>query len=257
MLIGIYPGNLLIIKDLEALVMKTPLFQKVQKMQNKTVCISGVSRGLGRALSLEFDYRGWQISGCSRSEDALSSLSNELSNQHHLQKVDVTKEEEVRLFAENTRNLLGCPSIILNNAGVINRNAKLTDITTEEFTHVLKTNVLGTHLMIRSFLPDMERNGVGLIANFSSYWGQSTAPEVAPYCASKWAVEGLSRALSQEVPVGITVVAFNPGVIDTEMLRSCFGEAASSHEKPNQWAKHAVDKILQISAKDSGSTILG
>ena len=130
MLTGIYPGNLLTIKDQEVLDMKTQLFQRAQRMQNKTVCISGVSRGLGRALSLEFDDRGWQISGCSRSEDALSTLSNELSNQHHLQKVDVTKEEEVRLFAEKTRNLLGCPSILLNNAGVINRNAKLTDITT-------------------------------------------------------------------------------------------------------------------------------
>ena len=54
--------------------------------------------------------------------------------------------------------------------------------------------------MIRSFVPMMEAKGHGIIVNFSSYWGQSTAPEVGPYCATKWGVEGLTRSLAQELP---------------------------------------------------------
>lgn len=111
--------------------------------------------------------------------------------------------------------------------------------------------------MIRSFLPKMEQVGEGIIANFSSYWGQSTAPEVAPYCASKWGVEGLTRSLAQELPEGLATVAFNPGVIDTKMLRSTFGDAAGSYEKPNEWAQHAVSKLEQINLSDNGQTILG
>ena len=109
--------------------------------------------------------------------------------------------------------------------------------------------------MIRSFVPLMEKQGSGIIANFSSYWGQSTAPEVGPYCASKWGVEGLSRSLAQELPSGLTSVAFNPGIINTDMLRSCFGETATSYEKPESWVKKAVDTLERICPSDNGKTI--
>ena len=103
----------------------------------------------------------------------------------------------------------------------------------------------------------MERKEIGVIANFSSYWGQSTAPEVGPYCATKWGVEGLTRSFAQELPSGLATVAFNPGIIDTDMLRSCFGESAGGHEKPDVWAKHAVDRLESLGPADNGKTILG
>ena len=110
--------------------------------------------------------------------------------------------------------------------------------------------------MIKAFLPKMEGLSQGMIVNFSSYWGQSTAAEVAPYCASKWAIEGLTRALAQELPSNLSTVALNPGVIDTDMLRSCFGNAAGSHEKPEDWAKHAVDCLENLSKSDNGTTVI-
>ena len=122
----------------------------------------------------------------------------------------------------------GPPDLLINNAGMINRNAPLTEVPPEEFSSILAVNLGGMHNMIRSFVPMMEKNGTGIIVNFSSYWGQSTAPEVAPYCATKWGVEGLTRSLAQELPSGLGAVAFNPGVINTDMLRSTFGEQAES-----------------------------
>jgi len=111
--------------------------------------------------------------------------------------------------------------------------------------------------MIRSFVPKMINKRDGIIANFSSYWGQSTAPDVAPYCASKWGVEGLTRSLAQELPRGLGAVAFNPGVINTDMLRSTFGEKALGYESPQEWAKHAVDKLELLTSTDSGKTVIG
>lgn len=58
---------------------------------------------------------------------------------------------------------------------------------------------------------------------------------MAPYCASKWAVEGLTRSVAKELPPGIAVVALNPGVINTEMLQSCFGSSASTYPTPESW----------------------
>ena len=168
-----------------------------------------------------------------------------------------SKTVEVENFSKLVFQNLGCPYLLINNAGLINQNAPLTQVSTEEFASVLAVNLGGIHNMIRSFVPLMQNAGEGIVVNFSSYWGQSTAPEVAPYCASKWGVEGLTRALAQELPNNLAAVAFNPGIINTDMLRSCFGDAALSHENPKQWAIHAVDKLTKLSCSDNGKTILG
>ena len=224
---------------------------------SKLVCISGCSRGLGKAMAVEFHSRGWNVTGCARSKDSLNELAKKLGHSFFFHQVDVTNSDEVEDFAQTVKKNFGIPDLLINNAGIINQNARLTDISAKEFASVLSVNLGGIHNMIRSFVPIMEEQGHGVIANFSSYWGQSTAPEVGPYCASKWGVEGLTRSLAQELPDDLTAVAFNPGIIDTDMLRSCFGEGAASHEKPAEWAKHAVDRLEQISQADNGKTILG
>ena len=224
---------------------------------SKLVCISGCSRGLGKAMAVEFYSRGWSVTGCARSKDSLNELTKQIDNSSFFHQVDITNPDEVENFAQSVKNNVGTPDLLINNAGIINQNARLTEISPEEFASVLLVNLGGIHNMIRTFVPIMEKQGHGVIANFSSYWGQSTAPEVGPYCASKWGVEGLTRSLAQELPDDLTAVAFNPGIIDTDMLRSCFGEGAASHEKPAEWAKHAVDRLEQISQSDNGKTILG
>jgi NAD(P)-dependent dehydrogenase (short-subunit alcohol dehydrogenase family) len=95
----------------------------------------------------------------------------------------------------------------------------------------------------------------GVIVNFSSGWGRSTSPEVAPYCASKWAIEGLTQALAQELPPGMAAVPLNPGIIDTDMLRSCFGEGAAGYPSPEEWAQVAVPFLLGLGSKDNGKPL--
>ena len=95
----------------------------------------------------------------------------------------------------------------------------------------------------------------GTVVNFSSAWGRSTSPEVGPYCTSKWAVEGMSKSLAQELPEGMASVALNPGIIDTDMLRSCWNENAGMYEKPESWAKRAAPYILNINYKDNGRSL--
>jgi len=95
----------------------------------------------------------------------------------------------------------------------------------------------------------------GVIVNLSSGWGRSTSADVAPYCASKFAIEGLTGALSQELPNGMAAIALNPGVINTQMLQSCFGEAANSHRTAKQWAVTAAPYLLSLSASDNGQSL--
>jgi NAD(P)-dependent dehydrogenase (short-subunit alcohol dehydrogenase family) len=147
------------------------------------------------------------------------------------------------------------PDLLVNNAGTINRNAPLWDVSEEEFAAVMSVNVGGTANVIRGFAPAMIDRGEGVIVNMSSGWGRSAAPDVAPYCASKWAIEGLTQALSQELPPGLAAVAVNPGIIDTDMLRTCWGEGAASFLTPDVWAARAAPLLLSLSAKDSGKAL--
>ena len=82
-----------------------------------------------------------------------------------------------------------------------------------------------------------------------------TAPEVAPYCASKWAIEGLTRAMAQELPNGLAAIPLNPGIVDTDMLRSCFGGKASHYLSPEEWAKAAVPFLLKLGPRDNGKPL--
>ena len=94
--------------------------------------------------------------------------------------------------------------------------------------------------------------GRGVVVNFSSGWGRSVSPEVAPYCTSKWAIEGMTRALAEELPVGMAAVPLNPGMIDTAMLRSCFGAGAGAYPAPREWARRAAPFLLDLGRKDNG-----
>jgi NAD(P)-dependent dehydrogenase (short-subunit alcohol dehydrogenase family) len=222
------------------------------KTSCKRIVLTGVSRGLGRAMAEGFIARGHIVRGCARSRQALEELRGRYGPPHGFARVDVGRDQEVRRWAQQVLADGGAPDLLVNNAGVINRNAPLWQIGDEEFSHLLDVNLRGIANVLRHFLPAMIQRGRGVVVNFSSGWGRSVAGEVAPYCATKWAVEGLTRALAEELPRGMAAVPLNPGIIDTEMLRSCFGDGAGSYPSPESWARRAVPLLLKLGPKDNG-----
>lgn len=221
----------------------------------KHVVITGVSRGLGRALALGFRSAGWRVSGCATDVAALQSLGRELGAEHLILPCDVTRPADVDAFASSVMAFAGAPDLLLNNAAVINPNKPLWEVPEEEFSRVIDVNLKGVHAVIRAFLPGMIQRGTGVVVNFSSGWGRSTSPEVAPYCATKWGIEGLTAALAQELPRGLAAVALNPGIIDTRMLRSCFGDAAGDFPDPDRWAAVAVPFLASLGSRHNGSAL--
>ncbi|KAK9217252.1 hypothetical protein WN943_005877 [Citrus x changshan-huyou] len=231
----------------------TTPFNGIGKSVSRTVLITGVSRGLGRALAQEMAKRGHTVIGCSRTQDKLTSLQSELPNpDHHLfLNVDIRSNSSVEELARLVVEKKGVPDII----GTINKNNKIWDVSPEEFDTVIDTNVKGIANMLRHFIPLMIPIKQGIIVNMSSGWGRSGAALVAPYCASKWAVEGLSRSVAKEVPDGMAIVALNPGVINTDMLTSCFGTSAASYQPPDAWALKAATTILNLTGADNGASL--
>ncbi len=220
---------------------------------SKKILITGVSRGLGRAMAEEFVRLGHTVIGCGRSEKPIAELKKQFPMPNDFAVVDVTSDEQVSAWAKRILSSHGAPDLLLNNAALINRNAPLWEITAKEFSDVIDVNIKGVVNVIRHFVPAMVARRSGVIVNFSSGWGRSADAEVAPYCATKWAIEGLTSSLSQELPSGMAAVPLNPGIIDTDMLRSCFSGSSSSYPSPSRWAKTAVPFLLNINAKDNGS----
>lgn len=219
---------------------------------SKLIILTGASRGLGLALLEEFLERGHTVAACARSkiEPASEKAKSEL-----FASLDVCEPHAVEAWAKSLRAKLGAPDLLINNAALINRSAPLWELTPDEFNPVIDVNIKGVFNVIRSFLPGMLKRKHGVVVNFSSGWGRSTSPEVAPYCATKWAIEGLTQAMAQELPAGMAAVALNPGIIDTEMLRSCFGGSAGSYPKPGAWAKNAAPFILRLGPGDNGKSL--
>jgi NAD(P)-dependent dehydrogenase (short-subunit alcohol dehydrogenase family) len=195
------------------------------------------------------------VIGCARSSHAVQQLSSRFARPHCFDVVDTSSDSQVSAWARVVLGDSGVPDLLINNAGVINGNATLWETPPEEFSRVVDINIKGVFHVIRSFLPAMIERGSGVIVNFSSGWGRSTSPQVAPYCATKWAVEGLTRALADELPHGLAAIPLNPGVIHTAMLESCFGPQASGYRSPEQWAKRAVPFLLELGPDDNGDPL--
>jgi NAD(P)-dependent dehydrogenase (short-subunit alcohol dehydrogenase family) len=206
-------------------------------------------------MTAGFVAAGHTVSACARSASAVNELAKRWPAPHRFDVVDVADDAAVAAWALSVLKQFASPDLLVNNAAVINRNAPLWQVPADEFSRVIDINLKGLTNVLRHFLPAMVKRRKGVIVNFSSTWGRVTSPEVAPYCATKFAVEGLTQALAQELPDGMAAVPLNPGVINTDMLQSCFGSGAKAYPSPGDWAKRSVPFILSLGPKDNGRSV--
>jgi NAD(P)-dependent dehydrogenase (short-subunit alcohol dehydrogenase family) len=200
----------------------------------------------------EFAARGWIVAGCARGGSAIRELARAFPAPHFFHACDVSDDAAVASFAADLVQQAGVPDLVLNNAAIITPNAPVWEVSAADFDRIIDINIKGTMNVMRHFLPPMLKRGSGVMVNFSSGWGRATDADVAPYCATKWAIEGLSRAAAQDTQGKVAVVPLNPGIIDTAMLRSCFGEDAGGYPQPEEWARLAVPFLAGLGPKDNG-----
>lgn len=232
--------------------------------EKKLVVITGATKGIGLGLVREFISRGWRVAGCGRSAKTIEDLQNKYGPENLFSIVDITDDAAVAQWVRELTSKIDTPSILINNAGLINHPKVLWEISSAEFSDIMDTNVLGTVNVLRHFIPLMIQKEKGLIVNMSSGWGvngkEKFSPycteygegKFSPYCASKFAIEGLTQSLSQELPQGLTVVTLAPGAISTDMLQKAYPEKANQYPKAEQRAKVIVSYIMNIKPSDSG-----
>lgn len=178
--------------------------------QGSTVVITGVSRGLGRAMVEEFVRLGHTVCGCARTKDSIKVLARTHSR-HDFQTVDVASDSQVKMWADHLLSKYGPPDDVLNNAAVFAPKKCLWKMGDHHFSDEVDINLKGVVNVIRHFVPPMIFRKHGVIVNFCSRWGKKFEKEMAPYCATKWAVVAVTRVLAEELkPECIAAIGLNP-----------------------------------------------
>ncbi len=219
------------------------------------IVLTGVTRGLGRALAEAFISQGHTVFGCGRGGEAIFDLRLSHGSPHEFSVVDVAQDVKVSIWAAGILAGHGAPDLLINNAAIMNTPAPLWEQDDASFTRLVDINLRGVANVIRHFVPAMVAANRGVIVNFSSGWGRSVSPDVAPYCMSKWGIEGLIKALAAELPRGMAAVPLHPGVIDTDMLRACFGGAAGGYPSPAMWVRRAAPFLLSLGPEHNGQSL--
>mgnify|MGYP003322342664 CR=1 FL=1 len=223
-------------------------------VQGRVALVSGAAQGIGRAIAVRLAAAGAFVALLDRDGEGVEAAAAELKGATAWG-CDVRDSQEVRATVKRIFRACGPIDLLINNAAIINRNSRLVDVPAAEFDAVIDINIKGVANVTRHFAPAMIERNHGVIVNLSSGWGRSTSPEVAPYCATKWAMEGLSKAMAEELPSGMACVPLSPGVVNTEMLQSCFGDGADSARKPNAFAQVAAPFLLALGPKDNGQSL--
>jgi len=186
--------------------------------QNRVVLITGGSRGLGLVLARHLAERGARIAICARNGEELLRAKEDLKTRgaEVFQTVcDVRNQSEVNRMIEEVRNHYGQIDVLINNAGVI-QVGPLEVQTQEDFETAMAIHFWGPYYTMNAVLPEMKRRGEGRIVNISSIGGKMSVPHLAPYCASKFALVGLSGAMRVELEKdNIFVTTVCPGLMRT------------------------------------------
>ena len=197
----------------------------------QVVLITGASRGFGAASARELAERGHHVVATMRdpTRDGAAVIDG-YEEQIQTVRCDVQDPASVEAAVAFAVERHGRIDVLVNNAGQSMTGA-IEELTEEEITTVLDVNLLGPVRLIRSVIPHMRRKGHGKIVNVSSQAGRMGGPLVGGYCASKFALEGLSEALRLEVaPLGIQVVVVQPGIVSTDHLFSNMVVSAALRE---------------------------
>jgi NADP-dependent 3-hydroxy acid dehydrogenase YdfG len=189
-------------------------------LKGKIVLITGASSGIGEACARTFASEGADLILAARSMPKLESIARELSGAHRVRVLPLMLDVRHRIAVERALGSLTADwaeiDILVNNAGLVRGMDKLVEGNPDEWDEMVDTNVKGLLLVTRAVVPGMVARGRGHVINIGSIAGRETYPGGGVYCATKFAVKALTRALRMDLlgtPVRVTTI--DPGMVET------------------------------------------
>lgn len=217
-------------------------------MSNKTWFITGASSGFGFSFTKYALSKGYEVIATARNVASLEGLSKTYSKQLLIEKMDVTKAAEVRNAVASAQKRFGKIDVLINNAGYGIVGA-VEETSEAELRAQMETNFFGAVSVTKEVLPMMRKQKSGAVVNISSMGGQLSFGGFSAYSASKFALEGMSEALAQELmPFGIKVLIVEPGAFRTD-----FAASALKHMPIMEDYKEIVGPTRQFASGMNGT----
>jgi len=211
-------------------------------LKDRVVLITGAGSGLGKALAIAAGQEGAKVICAGRRKERIQQVAEEVTKVGGVGmavEIDVMDEKSVEKGVKQAEKN-GPIDILINNAGIITGMKAVQDLPVEEWDKIMATNVRGPYLLVRAILPGMVQRGFGRILNISA--PIKHLPKASAYCASKCALDSLTKAVSYELKgLDILVNAVEPPFLDTEMHKG--------GKKPEE----VVAQILELAALDVGA----
>ncbi|MBI2060310.1 MAG: SDR family NAD(P)-dependent oxidoreductase [Nitrospirae bacterium] len=190
------------------------------KLKGKVALVTGASRGIGRAIAEAYLREGAEVFACARGELDLTSAVREMSREGTIRSraADVSQPDQVGRLLEEVSRAAGRLDVVVNNAGAAGVRVPIERYPADVWEEVVRVNVMSVFLVSREALPLMRKSGGGSIINVSSGVGRKGKALWGAYAVSKFAVEGFTQTLAEEIkPDGIRVNSVNPGATRTRM----------------------------------------
>jgi NAD(P)-dependent dehydrogenase (short-subunit alcohol dehydrogenase family) len=226
--------------------------------QNKIVLITGGSRGLGLVIARQLAAAGARLALCARDAAELARAEAELRHwptQILTHVCDITRREEAERLVARVEAELGPIDILINNAGVISVGP-VEYMNIADYEQAMQIHFWGPLYIIQKVIPSMRARGQGRIVNVASIGGRLSVPHLIPYCASKFAMVGLSRGLRSELAKdGILVTTVSPGLMRTGSPRQAL--IKGQHQREYAWFSISDSlPALSIRAEQAAAQIL-
>jgi len=214
--------------------------------------ITGASTGFGRLRAEEALRRGHKVVASARKPEQIANLANQYPDRCLVLPLDVTNQTQIDSAVEQTIARFGRIDVLVNNAGYGVAGA-IEEVSEAELMPMYETNVFGLLRVTRAFLPQLRRQRSGHILNLSSIGGVTAGPGWGLYQSTKFAVEGLSEALAQELaPLGIRVTIIEPGPFRTDFLGRSGVEAETKIPDYDSTAANARRYMSEQDGKQRG-----
>lgn len=193
------------------------------RLEGKVAIVTGGAQGQGEAICRAFVAEGAQVTIADIADDAGKALADELGEAARFVHLDVADEQSWVDCREQTLAAFGTITTLVNNAGVL-QFAGLTEMELADFERLVRINMGGCFLGMKTIAPVLVERRDGSIINCSSIEGLGGMPTLVAYTGTKFAVRGMSKAAAMELgPKGIRVNSVHPGMIDTGMIRGYVG----------------------------------
>lgn len=198
------------------------------RLKDKVAIVTGASRGIGKSVALAFAKEGAVVVGVATNSSLLDSLLAEIAKEGGTAvkiAADISVESECRKVIDQTLSRFGRVDVLVNNAGLLGSRVEVTAIEADEWRKVFDTNVAGVFMLSKFAALKMRETGSGSIINMTSGVVRQPRPKWGAYLPSKFAVEGLTLMLAEELAeTGVRVNMIDPGRTNTDMIAEAFPE---------------------------------